>query len=220
MMGSGCKPSSLPPEAARAAQNRPAGGEAAFEGRSPADVARLLHDHHVARDYGGIAGLIEADRREVTIAFLKAVDGVLEAHARLSTVAEGRFGGPMSDTWSLAAMENNLGVFSKNIDIINHRFSGGTATVVLQEGENGPLVRARFVRTAQGWRHRPEPMPRSVIGELGSLAAILVDITASIEQGLDFEGYVKAFLGKVLPQMGRVVMSRDESDVVLGTAVE
>lgn len=145
------------------------------------------------------------------VEFLMAVDRVIDGNAFLRQVAESRFGGPMSDAWDLTPIENNLGIFSAKIEVINQRFRGETAIVTFQEGDNVPLVRVRFDLTNEGWQLHPVVPPKAANVELEKLAGILADITGSIERGSDFEEYVNAFIYRMLPQMGRVLAARDEA---------
>jgi hypothetical protein len=172
---------------------------------SPAEVVSRLGTYHLVRDYDGMERLIAADRREETIAFLRAVDEVLDNNARLRQVAEQRLGGLAARAWNLSALENNLGVFSARTHLINQSFTGRTALVTLQEGEYVPLVRASFVLTDGGWKYQAPPSPGAMVPALRQLAAILAEVTASLEQGADVEAYVRAFVDRVWPQMNRVV---------------
>jgi len=178
--------------------------------RSPAEIAALLHQYHHERDYERLAPLIVADRRVRTIGFIRQMDAVLKNQARVREAATRRFGAILADAWDLSAIEDNLGVFSSRCRIVNQSFKGDEAIVTLQEGDHVPLVHARFARTAEGWRYRPEETPLAILAELDGLAVVLEDIAESIKSGAGFDTYVNAFGTKVLPQMGRVVAVRDE----------
>lgn len=164
-----------------------------------------LRTDHLARDYDKIAPYIVENRREETIAFLRAVDQVLDTNTRLRQVADQRLGKIASRAWSLSSLENNLGVFSARTHLINQTFKGPTALVTLQEGENIPLVRASFVLTGDGWRYQASASPQDIIPALHRLAAVLADVTASLERGAGVEDYVRAFVDRIWPQMNRVV---------------
>lgn len=178
---------------------------------SPAETAVLLGRYHRDRDYGRIEPLIVADRRAETMAFLRAVDGVLDANIRLRRAADKRFGSLLANAWNLSAMENNLGVFSAETRLINQRFKGNQAIVTMQEAENVPLVRAVFECREGAWQLRPDPLTQAMLPELGELAQVLSGVAAELETGEPFESYVEAFFGRVLPQMARVVTAKDDS---------
>jgi hypothetical protein len=177
--------------------------------RSPADVVRLLQSLHQQRAYTEIAPWITEDRRPAAIQLLQAIDQVIDANEALQTAAEQRFSGPTGTTWSLSAMENNLGPFSARVRLINQLFRGDQATVTLQEGDNIPLVRAQFQLAGGVWRLRPDPTPARMTEELQELACILRDLHASVEAGASLAFYHDAFAYRVLPQMARVVTVPD-----------
>jgi len=178
------------------------------DGLSPAQVASRLGAYHRRRDYQRIAPLIAIDGREATIAFLQAVDKVVDANARLRQVAKQRLGRLASDAWDLSALKNNLGIFSDRTRLIDQTFKGTAAVVTLQEAENVPLVRAKFKWTQGGWKYWAVAPPRAMVPALERLADILADTTASLQQGAGVEDYVRAFVERVWPQMNRVMAAR------------
>lgn len=207
----GCDRSQTPARAEGGERRIPADETTAAGAPSPVAAARRLHALHLARDYDGMADFIVDDRREPTLALLKAIDAVIDAHATLHKAAMAAYDVVPRETWTLAAMEDNLGPFSTRVRWINQAFKGTTATVTLQEGENIPLVHAAFVFVDGRWRYRPEPTPRRMVAELRVLADVLRDVEQSVRRGAPFESYVDAFMVRVLPQMSRVVTARDDT---------
>ncbi len=187
---------------------------------SPAEIVSRLGTYHIARDYDRMGPLIAADRREETIAFLRAVDEVLDNNTRLRQVAEERLGKLAADAWNLSALEDNLGVFSARTHQINQVFKGRTALVTFQEGENVPLVRASFALTGEGWKYQASSSPRDMVPALRGLAAILEDVTASLEKGAGVESYVQAFVDRVWPQMNLVIAAGQGSDRRVSVAAD
>ncbi len=213
----GCR-SEGPAPASAAAPARGPGSRAGGVSASPVDAARRIHQGHSRRDYAAIARLIIEKRRGPTILFLRAVDEVIDRNDALRRAAARRFGGPLSDAWSIAPMRNNLGIFSADVRFISQRFKGGEAVVTLQEGENVPLIRARFVETEAGWQLDPDPAPIHLIDELGALSNTLAEVTQSLQRGGDFDSYVEAFLYQVLPQMRRIMTAEEEGGPQLSSA--
>lgn len=210
-------PSSAPPRPAGATTAQVKGAERTGGGdpASPAETAMLLHSLRQRRDYGGMAAFVVPELRQQTIELLSAVDKVIDANAELHETARRQYGGPLAGIWDLASMADNLGLFSTHVTLINQRFKGDGATVTLQEGDQVPLVRAEFVQAGGCWRHRPEPVPTSMIVELEELARILEAINESVQQGDPFEYYEESFVLRVLPQVRRVATAEDApSDAV------
>jgi len=91
------------------------GPEAAASGdaaaRSPADIVLMLQRLHERRDYEGLAVFLAQDARDATVAFLKAVDEVADAHARTEKLAEAAYGALSAEKWRVA-VEDKLGPLS------------------------------------------------------------------------------------------------------------
>lgn len=178
--------------------------------RGPADVARRLNSLHLARNYEAVASHVVADRRDAVIQILRALDSVLEADARLRDAATKRFGGSEYVAWDLSALQNNLGVFSKETNIINQSFQGDCATVTLQEGDHLPLVRAPFVQIQGHWYYAPDMPPSAMTGELQRLAIELEQIRHGVESGFDYAEYLETFPRRVVPAIRRITLAKDE----------
>ncbi len=196
-----------------AAQNSSPPRTADLASLSPAEVMTRLHDAHLRRDYETISTLITADEREAIMALLRSLDGVLDANDRVGRAASRRYAGVSQNPWSLGFMENNLGVFSRDIRVINQTIRGETALVNLQEGDNVPIVRAKLVRADGCWRYSPELPPKSMNRELDRLASLLAEIEGSLDRGLDMDTYIDAFWVRVLPQMEKVAMAKDATPI-------
>ena len=186
--------------------------------RSPADTVALLQTLHRQRAYDRIAPLIVADQRAVSLALLRAIDQVLDANESLRRMAEEAYSGPVTETWSLAAMADNLGPFSENVRRISQQFKGDTAIVTLQAGDNIPLIHAQFVLSGPQWQYRPEPSPNRLTTELLALTGILRSVEESVRYGAPFDSYLDSFLYRVLPQMARVVTAKDEGGGAVAVA--
>lgn len=201
-------PAAVPAPAAQPASPSPAAAsQRQAPPQSPVTCALSLGKYHVRRDYARLAPLIHADHREATLAFLVAVDGVLDANARLRRAAIDRFGRVMADAWDLSAIENNLGVFSADTRVIGQRFRGDEAEVTLQEGEQIPLVRARFVRTDGEWQFVPDAAPPDIQADLTRLGEALSALAARVEGGADYMEYVDAFPERIAPLIAAVAKS-------------
>lgn len=208
----GCRDSDSPRSASVPA--RPA----AVAVRSPAQVAAELQRLFAARDYARLGELIIPERREATIELLRAVAEVIDANAAVQRAAEAAYGeAVIAWSWDLAAMQDNLGVFSARLKLISQRLKGDEAVVTLQEGEHIPLVHAEFVWRDGQWQHQPELTPRALVPELRELARVLREVGHEIRSGGPIEAYFDAFAERVFPRMARAVTVRDQSsETVLG----
>ncbi len=177
--------------------------------QSPAQVATALQRLYAGRDFNRLGELIVAERRAETLDLLRAIAEVVDANAAVQQAAGTAYGESVIPvSWDLAAMENNLGVFSARTRLISQRLKGEEAVVTLQEGDHVPLVRAEFVMVSGQWRHRPEQAPRAMVPELRELARVLRAIGHEVRGGAAIETYFDAFADRVFPQMARVVTVR------------
>jgi hypothetical protein len=213
----GCDSAATPAEADRVDGPSPATTMASGAGRSPAEVTRLLQQYHQQRVYAEIAPLIVAERRDAVVNLLRAIDEVIDADAALQKAVESEYAGPMTRTCSLTAVKNNLGPFSEQVRLINQRFRGATAFVTLQEGDNVPLIHARFEKVGMRWLYRPESTPARMVIELERLAQTLRDTREAVRGGVPLESYLDAFAYRVLPQMSRVMTAADDPTVEIVT---
>jgi hypothetical protein len=163
--------------------------------------------------------LVVPDRQAATIALMQAVDEVLAANQYLGRLAETRYCGPAAETWGLAAMENNLGVFSKDVTFISQTFKGERAFVTLQEAQHVPLVHAEFELHDGRWMYRPEAMPAALPRELKALAMILWDLCDQVNAGVNVIEFADEFASRVLPQARRIAtLPRDNAALAAGAA--
>ena len=216
----GCDKSEIPARAGAAEPRAHTASPDVPRDQSPANVVRRLQSLYQQRDYARIAPLIVEDRRDATLQLLEAVDEVIDANAALQMTAKNKYAAVPSETWNLAAMEDNLGPFSKHICIINQRFKGATAVVTLQGGDNIPLVHAAFELVGVEWQYRPERTPFCMLTELRKLARILRDVEESVVRGAPLDSYFDAFLYRVLPQISRVATATDESSLAVAVGNE
>lgn len=186
----------------------PARGQAPLAS-SPADAVVQLQAAFEKRDYESIAALVVPARRLATVDFLAAVEEVLQANARLRQTAESVYQGPVSETWSIGEIENNLGPFSARVKLIGQELRGDKAVVTLQEGDHIPLFKAHFVRDKERWLYDAEPIPAAMIGELRRLATTLDDVAQKVRDGADIRYYMEIFFKQVAPQMCRVLTATD-----------
>ncbi len=211
----GCDAPPQPPAPAAPASATPAPQvvqpqvNAQEQGITPSVGARLLGEYHRRRDYDRLSALIHEDHRAATLSFLRAVDAVIDANARMREVAIARFGRVLADSWNLSAIENNLGVFSADTQILTQRFRGDEAEVTLQEGEQVPLVRARFLRVGGDWKFVPDAVSADIEPTLLRLGGELRGIASRLNAGADYIEYLKAFPERIAPLIDCVAPSEE-----------
>jgi len=168
-------------------------------------VARPLHILHEQREYGKIAQRIVEENRARLMRLLIALDDTIDANIALRRTAESAFSGPQEECWDLAAMQNNLGIFSKDVKFISVAYRGEIAEVTLQQGDAVPLVHVEFVQEGGQWLLQPEPTPDALPEALQELSRILREVEREVAFGASVNAYADAFFYRVVPQMHRVM---------------
>jgi hypothetical protein len=172
---------------------------------SPLEVARALHNLHEQREYGKIAQRIVEEDRARLMRLLIALDDTIDANVTLRRTAESAFSGPQEECWDLAAMQNNLGIFSRDVKFISMAYRGEIGEVTLQQGSAVPLVHVEFVQEGGQWLLRPEPTPDTLPEALHELTRILREVEHDVACGTSINAYADAFFYRVVPQMHRVM---------------
>jgi hypothetical protein len=182
---------------------------------SPVETARQISKLHNERKYVEMAKYLNDGVATETVAFLRAVDRVIDAHERLQSAANDRFGSRVYHAWNIASLENNLGIFSRDVRVLGQTFQGDSAIVTLQAGETVPLVRAEFTRDGGEWRLKTGMQGEPLIPSLESLATRIDDVTVRLRNGLTPFEYYDAVAQELMPQL----ISIAQADAPLTTRV-
>lgn len=190
--------------------------------RSPVDAARDLHAAHAARDYAQIGSLIVPERQAETVQMLRATDRLIDAHQAMQSAAAERFGKRVHRAFNLGEVENNLGVFSKDIDVLAQHFKGDAATVTIQVASRVPLLRARFEKVDGRWCYVPPQASPASVAALDELTAEIEQVATSLKEGMTPLAYHNAIMQKLIPGMTRVAFGAtvDETGIRVTDAHE
>ncbi|HUW81395.1 MAG TPA: hypothetical protein VMZ31_01210 [Phycisphaerae bacterium] len=178
----------------------------------PVAVLRDLRRCHHARQYRQMERLVVEGRRNELIDALMGVDQLLAANRRLKELVAERIGPEAAPWWDLSLIENGLGPFSRDVDVVAVQVDGPHASVTIQVAQRVPLLEMEFVREPPGpWRYVPDPpIPgmaeqlRELARNLDSLADQLKDSTTTPEQ------FERSFRRQVLPLLRSLGQMDDE----------
>ena len=201
VMALGCEPKSQD----KAPQQPAAGAD-------PVAALRDLRRCHHARQYRQMEGLVVEDRRNELIDALMGVDQLLAANRRLKELVAERIGPEAAPWWDLSLIENGLGPFSRDVEVVAVQVDESHASVTIQVAKRVPLLEMAFVREPPGpWRYVPDPpIPgmaeqlRDLARNLDSLAEQLTDSTTTPEQ------FERSFRRQVLPLLRSLGQMDDE----------
>ncbi len=171
---------------------------------SPVETIRRAQDLRWRREYDGLRDVMIGAGRNETIQFLRSIDEVLDAHDRLQAAAKNRFGDRIHHAWNISSMENNLGLFSRRVTIVNQTMRGASAFVTVQEADHVPLIRVELRRVDGTWKIVPPISTASICDPLRRFASRIDAVTIRVQSGLSPEGYFNAVTNELLPGMAQV----------------
>lgn len=140
---------------------------------------RVLHQQH---GYKEMESLVDPGRCTVLVNTLMAVDGFMQAAARLHEATE-RLGPTAAVLCDVSYLAEYLGPFSRNVQIVSTRIEGDTAWVVYQVGERVPVERAEMRRVSGRWRYVPDEPDDDLPRLLTQLADRLTYLRKEAEAG-------------------------------------
>jgi hypothetical protein len=181
---------------------------------TPDPVATLdaLRRCHQSRQYRQLEPLVVADRRNELVEALMGVDQLLAANRRLKELVAERIGTETVPWWDLSLIENGLGPFSRDIDVVASRVDELHARVTIQVAKRVPLLHIEFAREPAGsWRYIPDA-PISGMGQrLRELARSLDSLADQIRNnGVTPEQFERRFRQQVLPLLQAIGETDDE----------
>jgi len=126
----------------------------------------LLRERYQHRQYAKMTSLVTPAARDSLFRLLASVDRLGAVNHRVRSIIEKQLGTGSADRWDLAALKENLGVFSDEVKIIDTSIEADRASVAYQVGDTLPLRSATWVRHNKTWQYQPElidDLPREII---------------------------------------------------------
>jgi len=182
---------------------------------APPDPVAVLHDLrrcHQARQYREMEGLVVEDRCDELIDALMGVDQLLAANRRLKELVEERIGAEAAPWWDLSLIENGLGPFSRDVDVVTVEVDESHASLAIQVTKRVPLLEVAFVRDPPGpWRYLPDPPIPGMAEQLRELARNLDSLAEQLtDSAMTPEQFDRGFRRQVLPLLQSLGRMADE----------
>ena len=144
-------------------------------GESVLAAYRRMRESCRTGQYRRLEAMIDPNERIGVVDTLMAVDALLRADRRREHLLTERYGEAVAELFSLQWLGNQLGPFSREVQVVSHRDDGETAVVMVQVADRLPLEAVRFTRRQGQWVYLPGPPPTGFVEALDG-------ITAAIEQ--------------------------------------
>ena len=156
------------------------GDRAARASKSPSDTIRLVHEYRLAGRLALLEEHLVPEQRPQVVELIQAVDRLLWGNGVLKAAVTQHFGPSLARAFDRSQAANVIGVFSRDLTVLDETVDGNTAVVTLQIADRIPLDKVQLVRREGRWLIRTDPPIPGVSGEIRRLAEVLIDVSRMI----------------------------------------
>jgi len=125
--------------------------------------------------------LLEEQRTSI-IDLIRSVDRLIAANGALQSAVTTQLGPASAAVFDRAGAANAVGVFSRDVQLIDERIEGDEAIVVMQVADRVPLEEVRLTRRGDRWCLQTDPPIPGVAVELENLAEVLLRVSRRLNE--------------------------------------
>lgn len=155
----------------------------AVAGTGPADSVRRAHDARVAGDFAGLGEFIVDDHRGAVRELVQATDRLVAAEAEFRATVTRRLGHAAAMGVDRSGVGDAIGVFSRNVRVVDERIDGDRAIVTVQVADRVPLEEVTVVRREGRWLIETDPPMDGIASGMRELAEVLLAMSRRVERG-------------------------------------
>ncbi len=188
----------------------PASGGAPVSADASLDTLRgtfdALRDAYARAAYLRLWPMIEKGSREEVVGVLLALDELLAANAAALDAIESSCAecDPAAFDWG-ARLENNLGVFSKEVEYVGEQVGGERGAITIQVAGRLPLEQVTFARREGRWVYVPDASSSGLIPVLRDAAHGLDRIALVLrKRSVTPSEVVEEYAIRVSPKLDRI----------------
>ncbi len=148
---------------------------------SPAGTVREVRRHLAEDRLTEVERFLLPGQRGEVMALLRAVRGVAGSNESLQSAVRERMGRAAARRVDRSQVVNAVGVFSRDVAVIDERTDNGTAVVTIQVAGRLPLEPVRLVRTPPGWLIQTDAPVAGLADELRALGKVLQDLARMVQ---------------------------------------
>ncbi len=149
---------------------------------SPIDTVQRVHDYRLAGQIGRIEPYLWPEQRAAVVELIRAVDRLVWANEVLQAAVTKHLGRASAGIFDRSQVANIIGVFSKDVELIDQRINGEQAVVTIQVAAQVPLEEVQLVRRNGRWLIRTDSPIPALAGELRNLADALIGTARRVER--------------------------------------
>ncbi len=148
---------------------------------SPLDTVQRVHHYRLAGQIGRIEPYLWPEQRAVVVELIQAVDRLAWANEVLQAAVTKHLGPASAGLFDRSQVANIIGVFSKDVELIDQRINGEQAVVTIQVAAQVPLEEVQLFRRNGRWLIRTDSPIPGLAGELRNLADALIGTARRVE---------------------------------------
>ena len=165
----------------------PAGGTGSPDGAggpaTPFQTVLAVHKYRVEGRLGMIESYLVAEQRPHVLELLHAVDRLTAADQALGDAITRSLCRLTSEDFDDSQVANLVGVFSRDVDVLDEKIEGDAAVVTVQIAKRVPLDFVHLVRSGGRWLIRTDAPIPGLAAELGRLADVLSAAARRVADG-------------------------------------
>lgn len=140
---------------------------------TPLAVVEAVHASRIVGEFDALADHLCCDQGDAVVELVRCVDRLESANRKLTDAVTRTLGRAAAKRFDRAQAGNVIGVFSRDVRVVDERIADRTATVSIQVGSRLPLQQVELIREGDRWRIRVDPPIPGVSEELCRLADAL-----------------------------------------------
>ena len=148
---------------------------------SPTQTVRRVHQLRIAGQVAQLEKHLLPSQRPYIVELIQSIDQLLSANRVLQASIAKHLGSATAIAFDRSEAANAIGVFSKDLEVLNERIEGDRAVVTIQVGGRVPLEEVQLVREQGRWLIQTDPPIPEVAKELRKLADVLVQAARRLE---------------------------------------
>jgi len=149
---------------------------------SPMETLARVREYRRAGRPSLVERSIVPEQRSAVSELLYAVDRLEQAGEALNGAVRTHLGLAFAEMFDYSQVANIVGVFSRDVELIDQRIEGEAAVVTIQVSGRVPLDEVHLLLRDGQWQITTDPSIPGLAGELGKLADFWFDVSRRVEQ--------------------------------------
>jgi len=150
---------------------------------SPIETVRRARQHRLMGELGRLEECLIVEQRKAVVDLVISVDRLATANDALTLATRQHLGAATAETVNRPGLANIIGVFSRDVELIDEHVSGEKAVVTIQVAGRIPLEEVELVHRQGRWLIQTDPPVEGMTDALRRHADTLTDLARAVRAG-------------------------------------